>query len=136
MSNPEEGTILSVIAVFAASIENQLAASENSSFHDVFEAALPNLDQALAATTEQLDVLRKAGVVDAGAKGFVDLVKGMSEFVLHGVIVDRPDLSVVHSPDFSDITKGDAADYAYRYCTECIVTGGEIDRRKLRESLS
>jgi hypothetical protein len=136
MSNPEEGTILSLIAVFAASIENQLAASENSSFHDVFEAALPNLDQALAATTEQLDVLRKAGVVDAGAKGFVDLVKGMSEFVLHGVIVDRPDLSVVHSPEFSDITKDGAADYAYRYCTECIVTGDEIDRRKLRESLS
>ena len=136
LSNPEEGTILSVIAVFAASIENRLAASENSNFHDIFEAALPNLDQALAATTEQLDVLRKAGVVDAGAKGFVDLVNGMSEFILHGEIVDRPDLSVFHSPEFSDITKGDAEDYAYRYCTECIVTGTEIDRRKLRESLS
>ena len=136
MSNPEEGTILSVIAVFAASIENQLAASENSNFHDLFESALPNLDQALAATTEQLDVLRKAGVVDAGAKGFVDLVKGMSEFVLHGEIVDRPDLSVLNSPEFSEITQGDAVEYAYRYCTECIVTGAEIDRRKLRESLS
>jgi len=136
LSNPVEGTILSVIAVFATSIENQLAASENSNFDDVFEAALPDLDKALAATTGQLDVLRKAGVVDAGAKGFVDLVKGMSEFVLHGEIVDRPDLSVLNSPEFSDITKADAEDYAYRYCTECIVTGAEIDRRKLRESLS
>ncbi len=136
LSNPVEGTILSVIAAFAASIETRLAAFENNDFGDVFEAALPALDQALAATTGQLDVLRKAGVVDAGARGFVDLVKGMSEFILHGRMVDEPDLSVLHSTDLSGLTHGDATDTAYRYCTECIVTGTEIDRRKLRESLA
>ena len=136
LSNPVEGTILSVIAVFAASIETRLAAFEESDFGDVFEATLPALDQALAATTGQLDVLRKAGVVDAGARGFVDLVNGMSEFILHGRMVDEPDLSVLGSTDFSGLTHGDATDYAYRYCTECIVTGAEIDRRKLRESLA
>ena len=136
LSNPVEGTILSVIAAFAASIETRLAAFEDSNFGDIFEAALPALDQALAATTGQLDVLRKAGVVDAGARGFVDLIKGMSEFVLHGRMVDEPDLSVLRSPEFSDLTHGDATDNVYRYCTECIVTGAEIDRRKLRESLA
>jgi len=135
LSNPEEGTILSVIAAFATSIEKQLVVHEDSDFNDIFEAALPILDHALAATTEQLDALRKAGVVDAGAKGFVDLVTGMSEFVLHGKIVDRPDRSELLSTKFSDISKSGATDYAYRYCTECIVTGPEIDRRKLRESL-
>ena len=136
LSNPVEGTILSVIAAFAASIEMRLAAFEESDFGDVFEATLPALDQALAATTGQLDVLRKAGVVDAGARGFVDLVNGMSEFILHGRMVDEPDLSVLRSTDFSGLTHGDATGYAYRYCTECIVTGAEIDRRKLRESLA
>lgn len=136
LSNPVEGTILSVIAAFAASIETRLAAFENNDFGDVFEAALPALDQALAATTGQLDVLRKAGVVDAGARGFVDLVKGMSEFILHGRMVEEPDLSVLRSTDFSGLTHGDATDIAYRYCTECIVAGAEIDRRKLRESLA
>jgi hypothetical protein len=103
LSNPVEGTILSVIAAFAASIETRLAAFENNDFGDVFEAALPALDQALAATTGQLDVLRKAGVVDAGARGFVDLVKGMSEFILHGRMVEEPDLSVLRSTDFSSL---------------------------------
>ena len=136
LSNPVEGTILSVIAAFAASIEKRLAAFEESDFGDVFEATLPALDQALAATTGQLDVLRKAGVVDAGARGFVDLVNGMSEFILHGRMVDEPDLSVLRSTEFSGLTHGDATGYAYRYCTECIVTGAEINRRKLRESLA
>ena len=136
LSNPEEGTILSVIAAFAESIEQQLATSKNSDFNDIFKAAVLSLEQALAATTGQLDVLRKADVVDAGAKGFVDLVDGMSTFILHGKIVDKPDLSVLRLSEFSSMPKTDTADYAYRYCTECIVTGPEIDRRKLRESLA
>jgi DegV family protein with EDD domain len=97
---------------------------------------MPGLDAALAHTTEQLDALRKAGVVDAGAKGFVDFIKGFAAFIHSGEVLPMPDIS--HLADSEDLVmpalSGEV--YEYRYCTECIVTGTDIDRRKLRESLA
>ena len=75
MTEPREGTILSVIAAFSEAIETQVSVAREDEFPPLIEAALKVADEALARTTEQLDVLRKAGVVDAGAKGFVALVE-------------------------------------------------------------
>jgi DegV family protein with EDD domain len=136
LSHPEEGTILSVMADFAASVEHQVKGSQHSDFAAVFSAAMPSLDKALARTSEQLDVLRKAGVVDAGAKGFVDLVKGMNEFISNGEFVRMPDASNVLSTNAMNMPDASGDEYEYRYCTECIVTGTDIDRRKLREALA
>ena len=136
LSNPEEGTILSVIADFATSVEHQVKGSQHSDFAAVFTAVMPSLDKALARTTMQLDVLRKAGVVDAGAKGFVDLVKGMHEFVSNGEMVAMPDTQNTLSIDAMNMPDAADEEYKYRYCTECVVTGTDIDRRKLREELA
>ena len=136
LSNPKEGTILTVIAAFADALRHEVGQSQEVDFPGVFERTLGPLDDALAATQEQLDVLRKAGVVDAGAKGFVDLVKGMGEYILHGRIAEKPDLSVLELIEPVMTAEGSSDEYAYRYCTECIVTGAEIDRRKLREALA
>lgn len=136
LSSPEEGTILSVIAEFATDVEHQVKGTQKSDFAGVFSAAMPSLDKALARTTEQLDALRKAGVVDAGAKGFVDLVKGMNEFISNGEIVPIPDASNVLPIDTMSMPQPSGEEYEYRYCTECIVTGTDIDRRKLREALA
>jgi len=135
LSNPLEGTILSVIAAFARSVRNQTAAEAQSDFVIVIADALQQSEIALAKTPEQLDVLRKAGVVDAGAKGFVALVAGMAEFIKYGRIAAEPDLSLI-SIEAPIVTAGGTEESAYRYCTECIVTGTDIDRRKLREALS
>ena len=136
LSNPREGTILSVIAAFAEKLAAQVAEAGEGEFPDVIETGLLHAELALAKTTEQLDVLRKAGVVDAGAKGFVELVAGIHEYVRHGRIADKPDLSILHGDESPVLTVGSAEDSEYRYCTECIVTGTDIDRRKLREALS
>lgn len=136
LSNPEEGTILSVIAAFAGAVKTAAAGDRQSTFSDVFTKAMPKLEEALEKTTGQLDALRKAGVVDAGAKGFVDLVKGMNEFIVHGTIAKKPDLTVLESVDFTAMANDSGDDYEYRFCTECIVTGSNIDRRKLREALA
>ena len=136
MSNPEEGTILTAIAAFAGAIEKQVKSTQHSDFGAAFSAALPRLEQALAETTDQLEVLRRAGVVDAGAKGFLDLAKGMGEYILHGEIAAEPDMSQLFSADDFSMPTDTNEEYEYRYCTECIVTADDIDRRKLRESLS
>lgn len=136
LSKPREGTILSVISSFADSLAAQVVASHDGEFPALIGTALQRADEALARTTEQLDVLRKAGVVDAGAKGFVELVAGMNEFISHGRIAKQPDLSTLSAVESSITMAGSAEDSTYRYCTECIVTGSDIDRRKLREALS
>lgn len=136
LSKPREGTILSVIASFAESIRAHVVADQDAEFPVVMAAAIDSANDALAKTTEQLDVLRKAGVVDAGAKGFVELVAGMNDYIRDGRIAEQPDLSALHAADAPVIMAGSAEDSEYRYCTECIVTGTNINRRKLREALS
>ena len=135
LSNPREGTILSVIAAFARSIHRQTEKDPERGIPSLMEHALRDSEGALARTPEQLDVLKKAGVVDAGAKGFVALVDGMTEFIRHGRIVEEPDLSLIDI-DEPVVTAGGTHESAYRYCTECLVTGVDIDRRKLREALA
>lgn len=135
MSNPREGTILSVIAAFAASIDDQSRRAADADFPALVGTALEVSRQALAETQQQLEVLRKAGVVDAGAKGFVELVDGMSHYLSTGNIVAEPDLSLL-SIEAPLVTVGSSLESGYRFCTECIVTGADINRRKLREALA
>jgi len=135
MSKPREGTILSVIAAFATSVADGAKQSANGGFAALLASALEQAKQALAETQEQLEVLRKAGVVDAGAKGFVDLVDGMAEYLRTGNIVAKPDLSLL-SIEAPLVTAGSSLESGYRFCTECVVTGVDIDRRKLREALA
>ena len=135
MSKPREGTIITVIAEFAASVADGARRNEDGGFVELLGSALEASKRALAETQEQLEVLRKAGVVDAGAKGFVDLVDGMTEYLRTGTIVAEPDLSLL-SIEAPVVTAGSSLESGYRFCTECIVTGVDIDRRKLREALA
>jgi len=134
MSRPREGTILSVIAAFDRFL------SERTSDQDELPALLAGarkaVDQALANTPNQLDVLRKAGVVDAGAKGFAELVAGVAEFVSDGTFVPLPDNSIAHDIEPAVTFAEEDNESRYRYCTECLVKGEDINRRKLREALS
>ena len=136
LANPREGTILTVIADFSESVDNHVSTNQDGNFAPMLEMALEHAREALAKTQEQLDVLRKAGVVDAGAKGFVALVEGMTRYLVHGEMTGEPDLTVLHADQAAVTMAGTADDSEYRYCTECLVTGADIDRRKLREALA
>jgi DegV family protein with EDD domain len=136
LSKPREGTILSVIAAFAESITHEVGAKSETEFPQVIAAARQRVDEALANTPNQLDVLRKAGVVDSGAKGFAEIIAGITEYVQDGTMVPMPVISIAHEIEHAvDFSEADN-DSQYRFCTECIVTGPDINRRKLREALS
>ncbi len=136
LSKPREGTVLSVIAAFADSIVHQVSDARDTAFPDVMQNALRKAEEALENTPNQLDVLKKAGVVDAGAKGFVELVAGMCAYICDGSVVPLPDVFAHddHEPPL-DFAETDNVS-RFRYCTECLVTADDIDRRKLREALS
>ena len=136
LSNPREGTILSVISVFAHSLKERTVGKAEERFGPLLVDAMTVTRDALAKTQEQLDVLRKAGVVDAGAKGFVALLEGMTDYIAHGKTAEAPDLTHIADEGRIIETAGTETDLTFRYCTECIVTGSDIDRRKLRESLA
>lgn len=135
LAEPREGTVLSVIAAFAHALHQRAIETRDLNFRSVIEHALGHAETALAETPNQLDVLRKAGVVDAGAKGFVTMLAGMTEYIRDGRIAPEPDLTRLFDADMSLDTSAEGDESAYRYCTECIVTGHDIDRRKLRESV-
>lgn len=84
MSRPVEGTILSVAASAARAAE--LAAAPDSSLYSVAHASLAAARTALAATTTQLPVLARAGVVDAGGLGYVLILEAL-EMVVSGTSV-------------------------------------------------
>ena len=136
LSNPREGTILTVIAEFADSIARHVSEVRDGDFATLLDSAVARAQTALDKTQEQLDVLRKAGVVDAGAKGFVALVDGIYRYIVHGEMAEEPDLTVLDLGAAAVPMAGSEEDSEYRYCTECLVTGTDIDRRKLREALS
>ncbi len=133
LSEPQEGTVLSVISAFSDELSRAMS---GNNFRRFFQRGMDAAKIALARTPEQLAVLKKNGVVDAGAQGFVNLLEGMNAYLTHQKLPDLSSLGAVpENSDFAD-TAGETEDLDYRYCTECIVTGKNIERRKLREALS
>jgi dihydroxyacetone kinase-like predicted kinase len=121
IAEPREGTMLSVIQVFAQS----LGLAREQGVVDLragYERALVASRQALADTPNQLAVLRKAGVVDAGAQGFVHLLEGIQEFIRHGRNAQAMDAAPIRSEQGVIASAHVEADAGHRWCTECVVS--------------
>jgi DegV family protein with EDD domain len=135
LAEPKEGTIISVISAFAASLQ-----TENNSFHirHWFENALIDARKALANTPNQLPVLQQAGVVDAGAQGFVDMLEGVYQYILDGNI-DITDTCINESADLEvamahvELADGDPE---HRWCSECLIIGDGMDRINLKAAVA
>jgi DegV family protein with EDD domain len=136
LAQPREGTILTVLREFSLAAEAQVPHS--SDFRSLFTNSLSRVREALEATRGQLEELRAANVVDAGALGFVEVLEGMRRFLDTGELGKV--VTPVHSGDESMAgTAPPAADQDYRFCTECLIKASadqEIDLRNLRETLS
>jgi len=136
LSEPREGTILTVLTDFA----HEVHVVQREGVRD-FAALLRRGVQAARAslerTTFQLEALRKANVVDAGAQGFVELIEGMTDYIASGSQDDPAVVvPVLAESELAEITAGEAEDLTHRYCTECVVIAERVDRRHLREQLS
>ena len=116
---PAEGTILTVARLAAAKAKE--AARENNHIEFVHDAAIAEAKIALAGTTDMNPVLKKAGVVDAGGKGWLLALEAMA-LALKGedLAVSAPSAedSTKEAADFSDF---DTDDITFTYCTEFII---------------
>jgi len=132
MSNPREGTILTVLKDWAHSVYDKCTHTDD--FTELLKHSVSAAENSLADTPNHLDVLKKAGVVDAGAKGFVDLLEGITQFIYKGEIRELEQLKVEIEEEGPHITD-EMGEIAFQYCTECIVEGENIDHKALRPKL-
>ena len=127
---PTEGTILTVSRV--ASEYARAALEDGKDELGVFEAAIEGAKKALSETPELLPALKKAGVVDAGGKGFVTILEGMLSVFKDGVMVQSA--AVEESSAEEPSSRNAAGEYeteiTFTYCTEFIVNRNrEIDKQ-------
>lgn len=136
LAEPREGTMLSVIADFATELRAQVEAGV-ADLRELFRRALSRARQSLANTPNQLPVLRAAGVVDAGAAGFVDFLEGVQDFIERGrgALRMAPELRDQCGHDEVHLEAVEAASH-YRYCTECVLSGSELDLPRVRQALA
>jgi DegV family protein with EDD domain len=129
LERPVEGTILTVMRDTALAAEGAGTADFVPLVNHVVEQARDSL----ARTPDQLPVLKKAGVVDAGAKGFVSMLEGVLLFV-QGVSLAAGSEAVAEPGASGEGGYGMAAALAeypvaeeqYRFCTEALVRGDAL----------
>jgi len=138
--DPAEGTMLTVFREMAHSIARQLAHLEAEKqrldkgvseeqqdlvLAEVLEQAIADGQSAVERTPEQLDVLRESGVVDAGGYGLVLILAG----VVAGLRGDDSAVPEISHHDAPPLSRPHHEDSRYRYCTNFIVSGTELDSR-------
>ena len=132
---PAEGTILTVARLAAAKAQD--AAKENNFIEFVQAAAIEEAKVALANTVNQNPVLKKAGVVDAGGKGWLIALEAMLSSLQGEDVVAQSagdGAAVKEAADFSDFN---TEDITFTYCTEFIIDReNDKDPEALRAYLS
>lgn len=133
LNNPVEGTILSVIKAWSNSFNK--SCKKYKDFEKVIKNSMVEAKKALAETPNQLEVLAQAGVVDSGAKGFVDFIEGIYDFIVKGDIKNMPK-PVKIDAELTEHIHDQKDEIKYRYCTEAIIAGENIDFIKLKKELN
>ena len=113
---PAEGTILTVSRLAAERAAS--AAEEQNSVEYVLEQAIAQGEITLAQTTDMNPVLKKAGVVDAGGKGFLLILGGMLS-ALRGE--ERPELTAEDTQEKADFAMISEEDITFTFDTVFIV---------------
>jgi len=129
MSKPVAGTMPTVLEDFGDALAAGVEAGGRD-IRELFGRARKVAHRSLAATPDQLPVLRDAGVVDAGAQGFVDLLDGIWGYIRSGRLPRglRRQPSVAESRSLPDMPAHSGEPAEHRYCTECLIAS-ERDRR-------
>ena len=141
LSNPVEGTILTVIKDAAAAAQEQAAKDKNDVI-SVMEAAVNAANESVANTPSLLPVLKEAGVVDAGGQGLYTLLEGALRY-LNGeaemMRFRKPQMIASNIPltpmVFTAPERVAIEEIPFGYCTEFMLKGQELNPDKLRKRL-
>ena len=135
LSTPRDGTIITVMKDWAVHVHRH--SHEKRDFVELLKGSLREAKRSLAETPKKLEILSKAGVVDAGAEGFVKMIEGVVHFIesgrtrgelmRHHIVEKLKKTAIFHEP---------VEDIKFRYCTECIIERPSIERKLLQKKLT
>lgn len=140
---PVEGTILTVAKDAALNAKNYLKMKDNPTLMEMLEEVVKGARESLDKTPEKLSVLKESGVVDAGGMGLVVFYEGMMEGFKKSLSVEDKNLienfeagnngKVSGLSDLKEVERKEVA--AYKYCTEILIKGSNLDENGLKEKL-
>jgi DAK2 domain fusion protein YloV len=124
---PVEGTMLTAVRELAEEAE----ANRDLPPEELLPKLVARGEDCVARTTDMLDVLKEAGVVDSGAAGLVEIVRGITAALtgeeLPTAAPDEPDhlgVEAIHQ----ELSR-------YRYCTVFLVEGEGLDAETIEDEL-
>jgi DegV family protein with EDD domain len=137
---PREGTMLSVLRVWAEEVRS--ACTRHGMVWHVMKDSLEKAKMALAKTPDQLPILKKHHVVDAGALGIVSFLEGVVglgargkiPFVKRSRMLEGFQISDEYAPTEHNHDVGQSLNY--RYCTEVLLETESCSRNELKKMLS
>ena len=145
IESPVEGTVITVMRAGGRSAAAH--GMTGTGIDDLLRVTCTSAEEALARTPEQLPVLARNNVVDAGAQGFVDFLHGIQRAARgqEAPADDSPPAMVSRVAAAAEDFAGRLADgppgladplaEGGRYCTEIVVRGRAVDERRLRSAL-
>jgi len=136
IDNPVEGTMLTVMRRWADSFPKQT----HDDFLPIFQRSIDVAEKAVLKTKEELLILKKADVVDAGALGFLFFLKAIAAFLQSGnlrtlVTQNREIAAALHHDKMDHRLKIDANPIEHQFCTEAILTNISLSLYELKKIL-
>jgi len=138
LSNPVEGTILTVIREAALAGQAQASSSDNDLI-SVMNAIVSAASESVANTPNLLRVLKESGVVDAGGQGLYTILEGALRYLrgeAEQMQFRKPQMIVSNVPVAARLPQLASDEIPYGYCTEFLLKGQGLDPDKIRTRLN
>ena len=119
--NPVEGTMLTVSREAADKAVS--VCKSCTDFEQLFNEYIEELDASLQRTPDLLPILKEVGVIDSGAAGFIEVIKGMYDGLSGKIYKSEKDSSSEYKVNLTNIQHHTGEDFGY--CTEFIM---QIDK--------
>lgn len=129
---PVEETMLTVMKDWAEAVYQQR--TQKQDFVDLLYHSIKISKKSLKTTQNKLPVLAKAGVVDAGAKGFVDFLEGIHNFIKKGKLEKIPK-PISQKEDQGFHVHKTKESLEQRYCTEALLLGQNLNLDSIRKEV-
>ncbi len=138
ISNPVEGTILTVIKDAAAAAQDAVSKG-NSDVVSVMKTAVTAAGESVANTPRLLNVLREAGVVDAGGQGLYTILEGALRYLMgeaEQMRFKKPQMIVSDVAMSARLPQAvGAEEVPFGYCTEFLLKGDDLESDDIRRRL-
>ncbi|HCJ58483.1 MAG TPA: dihydroxyacetone kinase, partial [Clostridiaceae bacterium] len=100
---------------------------------DFLGKVIEKADETLNRTPDMLPILKQAGVVDAGGKGLIYILKGMHQYLISEDIIQ---LSEAAEEEPEQAAKPVYEDIVYGYCTEFFIKGKALDPEEFKKKIT